>query len=986
MKKTRKVLAFLLASLLALSCLSGLTVFAAGERTSSTPATEATVTGKSVDLAFIIDSTGSMGSYIGSVRSNLTSFVEYLNEKGVDLRMSVIDYKDITSDGMDSTRIHQIDGDKWSSDVNKIIDIFSSISATGGGDELETPTDALNKIIASDYGWRETASRFAFVLTDTGFKDSGYDSSIPNMDNVIESLRNNGVQVSVVAPNSYQTAYQNLFGLTGGQFIDIGTSDYYKLMIEVADWVYDAVNQVILKHTLTSEGWEAIDVSDTVREYNYVYHYTVQVDVTNPNKLSVNNVNVSLSLPEGLESTNGKLNHLLGTIAPEQTKFALFDVTAIRRPKEQDFEYSATVTSDNTANITQYDRIFVDGENEDNNIFVFGKDTWKFPNYGEKPEPITKDYLNALIRNLSNAKQETIVSAALEGQGGHCYGMSVSSILMKVGRLSPNDFDSSANTTYALPKNDSVRNLISYYHLSQFLPEISRVRDEYASKSNREKIESLKELADKVDQGGTPAILDFWGTYDGGDLEGEPWGHTVVAYSYEKGNFKKDGTTYDSRILIYDNNYPKWTEDSCLYFNEGTNEWIIPNYSGGYWHNYLDADSIGLSTSDINLIDTSNINTSMKNYDTAIEANKQQNLIITSKSKQWKIDGTNTNGATDIIVRGSSTGSTTTGKRIVIKNTANQNEPYCVTPKSRKGISDISVMYDNYYMVGDSSSWNSISFDPNNSNANISINGGSGNFKISLTANEGYNTLSWPTIVASGTDCGNAKLAKTSNGYLLSGDNLKNVTISGKDAFGNSKNIVVDSEQNSIFIGESNGELTASIDKDNDGVYETLIATSDTNTERAQLKDLQIENVTLNPKFRSDVTNYTATVSEDVTSVKVIPTLDAGTTATLSANGSTPVDLSSNNTVNLISGKNVLELKVSGDKLLDTTYTITINRASNQTEQEVTIPETEDKPNIPLIPETGDKLNILPILGGGAFLAIVSTGWMSIRKKKDKKS
>lgn len=955
MKKTRKVLAFLLASLFALSCLSGLTVFAAEKRTSSTSVTEAEVTGKPVDLVFIIDSTGSMGSYIDSVKSNLTSFVEYLDGKDVDLRMSVIDYKDITEDGTDSTYIHQIDGDKWSNDVDKIIDVFSSISVDGGGDTPETPTDALNKIVASDYNWRDNASRFAFVLTDAGYKDSNYDSSIPNMDSVIESLRNNGVQVSVVAPNSYQSDYQNLFGMTGGQFIDIKTNDYYKLMIDVADWVYDAVNQVILKHSLTSEGWETIDVSDTIREYAYVYHYTVQVDVTNPNKSSVNNVNVSLSLPEGLESTNGKLNHLLGTIEPDQTKFALFDITAIRRPKDQDFEYSATVTSDNTANITQYDRIFVDGENEDNNIFVFGKDTWKFPNYGEKPEPITEDYLNALIRNLPEAYQEAIKSYALEGADGHCYGMSASSILMKVGRLLPKDYNSSSNTTYELPKNDSVRNLISYYQLSQNLPDILTDKIEFAQKSTKEKLSILQDKADKVDHGGNPFILSFSTT--GG-------GHAVVGYSFEKGNFKKKGKTYDSRILIYDNNYPKWTENSCLYFNEGTDEWIIPNY---------DAVDLTRCLDDINLMDMSNIETSYKNYNSYLESKSLTKLRITSGSKIWDIDTAKKNMYTDIVVVPNDGGESS--QIVSFLNTELNNAPYIIAPlDGSTGKSELSLMYNNYYMVGDSASWDSISFDPNNSNANVSINGGSGNFKISLTANEGYNTLDWPTIVATGTNCGNAKLEKSTDGYLFSGDNLKNVTISGKDAFGNSKNVIIDSEEDSIFIGESSGELTASVDKDNDGVYETLIATSDTKTEKAQLKDLQIENVTLNPQFSSDITNYTAAVGEDVTSVKVIPTLNAGTTATISVNGSTPVDLASSNIVNLISGKNVLEIKVSGDKLLDTTYTITINRGTDQKEQEVTIPET------------GDKFNILPILGAGTFLAMVSAGWLVIRKKKSKKS
>ena len=53
---------------------------------------------KAADIVFMVDSTSSMSPYINSVKSNLTSFVRYLEEKGVNLRMSVIEYKDITAD------------------------------------------------------------------------------------------------------------------------------------------------------------------------------------------------------------------------------------------------------------------------------------------------------------------------------------------------------------------------------------------------------------------------------------------------------------------------------------------------------------------------------------------------------------------------------------------------------------------------------------------------------------------------------------------------------------------------------------------------------------------------------------------------------------------------------------------------------------------------------------------------------------------------
>lgn len=55
-----------------------------------------------VDLAFVIDTTGSMGPYIDNVKRNISDFAVYLEEKGIELRIGIIEYRDISADGIDS--------------------------------------------------------------------------------------------------------------------------------------------------------------------------------------------------------------------------------------------------------------------------------------------------------------------------------------------------------------------------------------------------------------------------------------------------------------------------------------------------------------------------------------------------------------------------------------------------------------------------------------------------------------------------------------------------------------------------------------------------------------------------------------------------------------------------------------------------------------------------------------------------------------------
>ena len=129
----------------------------------------AEATKKKVDLVFVIDSTGSMRSYIESVKKNLTSFVNEIESKKIELKMAVVEYRDITEDGDNSTIVHDFSGSKWTDDVSAVINVFDNIHVDGGGDEPETPTDAFQQIFNE---WdTEDSEKFVFLLTDADYKE-----------------------------------------------------------------------------------------------------------------------------------------------------------------------------------------------------------------------------------------------------------------------------------------------------------------------------------------------------------------------------------------------------------------------------------------------------------------------------------------------------------------------------------------------------------------------------------------------------------------------------------------------------------------------------------------------------------------------------------------------------------------------------------------------------------------------------------------------
>ncbi len=197
------------------------------------------------DFVFVIDATGSMSGYINGVKSAVTAFSEELTSNDVDVRFSIVEYRDVTCSEV--TKIHTFSGGGvWTVSADEVVNALATIHATGGGDGPETPTEAIMKFFstAGAYGspFRTDASRFVFLLTDADAKTSGeygYYSGIPSMSEAAARLKLNKVHTVVVSRPDYEEHYKPLWGAyTGGRFISI-YDDYYATMLDVAGLIYE---------------------------------------------------------------------------------------------------------------------------------------------------------------------------------------------------------------------------------------------------------------------------------------------------------------------------------------------------------------------------------------------------------------------------------------------------------------------------------------------------------------------------------------------------------------------------------------------------------------------------------------------------------------------------------------------------------------------------------------------------------------------------
>lgn len=119
-----------------------------------------------LDLAFVIDSTGSMFSSIDGVREAVSSIVAKLQEKESDFRLALVDYKD-TDQG--DPYASQVDLD-ISPDASAFESALYGLSVYGGGDYEEAVYSGLMTAFTG-LSWRSGSRKAVILMGDAPAKD-----------------------------------------------------------------------------------------------------------------------------------------------------------------------------------------------------------------------------------------------------------------------------------------------------------------------------------------------------------------------------------------------------------------------------------------------------------------------------------------------------------------------------------------------------------------------------------------------------------------------------------------------------------------------------------------------------------------------------------------------------------------------------------------------------------------------------------------------
>lgn len=197
---------------------------------------ETLVLGRSLDIVFLIDTTGSMGPYINNVQSQAQQLIDELRTLFDDVRLAVAEYRDIRADGFNVRTVQ-----RFTSSLNTAKNAINSLRVGGGGDFPEAVFTAVYDTARGEGigPWRsdKAVARQIILMGDAPGHDPEPWANPKTFQNAIDELKKNNVSVQAVHVGNSSSArfdFTALAGASSGRIVSAGSSS------EVADLIKDA--------------------------------------------------------------------------------------------------------------------------------------------------------------------------------------------------------------------------------------------------------------------------------------------------------------------------------------------------------------------------------------------------------------------------------------------------------------------------------------------------------------------------------------------------------------------------------------------------------------------------------------------------------------------------------------------------------------------------------------------------------------------------
>ena len=187
-----------------------------------------------VDIAFVVDTTGSMGDEIAQVRADLSALVDKLAATTSSYRVAVVSYRDFPERTGNSSDYPSRVDQTFSDDLNLIQAAINSLSAEGGEDEPETVFSGIQAAI--ELPWRPGVTKTMIVIGDAPALSPEPISNLTASQIVANSIAVDPVQV--IGLDVRDLDDNGALGIiadgTGGSVVS-GTSELTDTILEIID-------------------------------------------------------------------------------------------------------------------------------------------------------------------------------------------------------------------------------------------------------------------------------------------------------------------------------------------------------------------------------------------------------------------------------------------------------------------------------------------------------------------------------------------------------------------------------------------------------------------------------------------------------------------------------------------------------------------------------------------------------------------------------
>jgi len=179
-----------------------------------------------LDLAFVVDTTSSMGGLIHAAQQQMIAMVRELSQAAqVDIQIGVVEYRDHPPQDKMVYRVHGFTGD-----LQHAQKTISELTVQGGGDGPEAVLDGVLGA-CRELSWRPHARRIAVLVGDApphgvGFSGDAFPSGCPcgeTIESVTATAEESRVTLYALALTAYAgDSFERLSRNTGGEFFRSG--------------------------------------------------------------------------------------------------------------------------------------------------------------------------------------------------------------------------------------------------------------------------------------------------------------------------------------------------------------------------------------------------------------------------------------------------------------------------------------------------------------------------------------------------------------------------------------------------------------------------------------------------------------------------------------------------------------------------------------------------------------------------------------------